>query len=197
MNDKKLCIETEGYLKLNDNIGYAAYEATPYSVLEKLVSCYPFQKEDCFVDFGCGLGRVICFVANSGCNNVIGIEVNTALFKLLRKNVKSSGLSKRISIYHQKAEKAFIPPEVNKCFFYNPFYLKYFIKVYNNLINYSNSETILLFLYDAAKEYIAFLESKVNVILEACIDCGTKCGNLYVYRVNNKNGITSHRNNSK
>lgn len=181
--DKLLNVETEGYQKVGNPLGYAQYDATPYEMLIKMIEMYPFSKNDCFVDFGCGKGRVVCFAANNGCKNVIGIEFNKSLYKTLLKNLDEVKNSEHIRVFNQKAETWKIEPELNKCFFYNPFYLKYFIKVYNNIIRYSQSKDILLFLYDAASEYQSFLNSRKNVFLENRIKGEAGLGDLLIYRV--------------
>lgn len=181
--NKLLNIETEGYMKINNPIGYAEYDATPYEVLNRMIEEYPFSMEDCFVDFGCGKGRVVCFAADNGCCNVIGIEFNEIIYEILLENISKIQHSNNIRTFNQKAETWAIDPKLNKCFFYNPFYLKYFIKVYNNIIRYSQSKNILLFLYDAASEYQKFLNSQKNVILEKCIKGGRGLGDLLIYRV--------------
>lgn len=183
MTDKDLGIITEGYIKLNDKMGYAQYEATPYLVLEKMIEYYPFNEGDCFIDFGCGLGRVLCFVAKFGCANTIGVEVNETIFKKLYCNVINSGQEGKIKLYNQKAESVSIDSKVNKCFFYNPFYLKYFIKVYYNILRDVKSDIVRIFLYDAAKEYRVFLNTRQEACIEKIIECGKCCSKMWVYKI--------------
>ncbi|MGL5381779.1 class I SAM-dependent methyltransferase [Clostridium sp.] len=181
--DEKLGIITYGYKKTNNKKSYANYDATPYQVLEYMTTYYPFDKDDYFVDFGCGLGRVICFVALNGCKNVIGIEVNKEIFEQLEKNVEKNKHKGNIEIINQCAEKALINPRVNKCFFYNPFYLKHFIKVFYNLISQTSEELIYIFLYDAAIEYIKFLDTQNNVKLDRIINFTGGAGDLFIYKI--------------
>lgn len=166
--------------KTDNPKGYADYEATPYKVLIKMLEKYPFDKTDCFADFGCGKGRVICFSANNGCNNVIGIEYNKKIFEDLLQNVKKIG-GESISVINQKAEEWHCVPELNRCFFFNPFYLKHFIKVYYNILHYSKRKTIHLFLYDAAVEYQKFLNKQKDVCLVDIIQGDPGQGNLMIY----------------
>ena len=175
---------TEGYERVNNPHGYAEYDATPYLVLEKMILEYPFVEDDCFVDFGSGKGRVICFAAEHGCHNVIGIEYNEGLYLESLENIRNFALMDCINVYNQKAETYIEYENVNKCFFYNPFYLKYFIKVYKNIVQYSKIRNVLFFLYDAAIEYRRFLATQKNVKLETCIRINDICGKLWVYSVN-------------
>ena len=170
-------------MRVNNPIGYAEYDATPYEVLNRMIEEYPFSDQDCFADFGCGKGRVVCFAANNGCCNAVGIEFNKKLYGILLDNISKTQCRDNIRTFNQKAETWEIDRNLNKCFFYNPFYLKYFVKVYNNVIRYSRSKNILFFLYDAASEYLRFLNSQKNVVFEKCIKCGDGLGDLWVYSV--------------
>ncbi|MBQ8175054.1 MAG: class I SAM-dependent methyltransferase [Clostridia bacterium] len=181
--DELLNIRTEGYMNVGNPVGYAEYDATPYSILEKMVQAYPFAPEDCFVDFGCGKGRVICFAANHGCQNVIGVEYNDQIYQALSENVVGSRQRAHIRIVHGRAETLEIDQRLNKCFFYNPFYLKYFIKIYNNIMNFSRAKSVLLFMYDAAEEYRRFLNRQKNAVCESRIRDRDSMRELLVYRV--------------
>lgn len=177
--DEILKIDTEGYKKISTKRGYANYDATPYYVLYRLFKDYEFDENDCLVDFGCGLGRVICFASVMGCRKVIGIEVNEFIFHKLQKNVRQY----KVEVINSAAEKVNLN-NVNKCFFFNPFYLKYFIKVFNNLMNLSRKK-ITLFLYDPAKEYIDFLKREPNVRLQEKKKYGSQYGYIYIYIIGN------------
>lgn len=173
-------LRSDEYEKTDNPTGYADYEATPREILVEMVEKYPFDKNDCFVDFGCGKGRVICFSAENGCRNVIGIEYNKKIFESLQRSIEGTYIN-TLRIFNQKAEEWHGVPEVNKCYFYNPFYLKYFIKVFNNILSYSKRKKIYLFLYDAAIEYKKFLSKKKYVNLVEVIKGDHGWGNLMVY----------------
>lgn len=178
-----MMIRSGEYEKTDNPIGYADYEATPHDILVKMVTRYPFEENDCFVDFGCGKGRVICFSAENGCKNVIGIEYNKKIFESLQKNIEEL-YRDTIRIFNLKAEDWRCAPETNKCYFYNPFYLKYFIKVLHNILNCSERQVIYLFLYDAAMGYQTFLSRQKYIRLTEVIKGNHGQGDLMIYTIN-------------
>lgn len=95
--DKLLSIKTTGnHEGPSAQVHYHRYEPTPYAALEQLFSCYTLSKRDCFVDMGCGKGRVAFFVHHLFHLSVTGIEMNPSLYEAALRNQAS---------YNQKGKR--------------------------------------------------------------------------------------------
>lgn len=117
----------------NDSPLNHIYEVTAYSFLEYLFDRYPFAPEDHLVDFGCGKGRVLIMAAEYGCLNLTGYEINKERCIILKKNIESYAQTKKPARFHilnMNAEKATIYPDQNIFYFFEPFHLKIFIRVF-------------------------------------------------------------------
>jgi SAM-dependent methyltransferase len=165
ISDLTLGIDTEGYIELDNKPGYANYEPTPYSMLERLFTLYPFTEDSCFADFGCGLGRAVFSAAYFGCPKVYGIEVNPEIYGRLLKNresfAKATNNGSEIHISNCDARQAVVTPDMNTFFFFNPFYLKHFIPVLNRIEESfrQNRRNIRMFLYLPHDAYGSYLKS--------------------------------------
>ena len=73
-----------------------------------------------------------------------------------QKNAVSGG---KVSFMLQNAENYEVPPEVNRCYFFNPFSVEILRKVMSRVIEsyYNNPREIYLFFYYPSKEYISYL----------------------------------------
>jgi 16S rRNA G966 N2-methylase RsmD len=187
--ERKLFIKSDGYIVLNNKYGYSNYEPTSYIMLKKLFSKYNFDKHDHLIDFGCGLGRVLIFSSYMNCSKVTGIEVNEQMYNMALKNIKNYKNSSIINIIKIAAENFIIPEDANKFFFFNPFYLRYFIKVTNNILKClrQNYRDIYIFLYAPSEHYINYLKTNkffklVDIIHAKKICLGSS--NIYVYTIN-------------
>jgi precorrin-6B methylase 2 len=66
------------------------YDYSCYGLILKMVDKLKLDPDDVFVDLGCGLGRVVCFVAaKKKLKKVIGIEARQDIFNMALDNVKS------------------------------------------------------------------------------------------------------------
>lgn len=159
--EAKLHSKTNGYMVLNNRYGYSNYEPTSYIMMKKLFGRYPFSNKDHLVDFGCGLGRVIIFSSYMKCPKVTGIENDEKMYTNALKNINNFNKN-NINLVKISAEKFTMPNNANKFFFFDPFNLKYFIRVINNIINSlrENFREIYIFLYDTNEYYIKYLNSE-------------------------------------
>ena len=131
--DKLLQIKTAGRDETNADAYHHPYEPTPYSVLERLADSGFFGKEDMVLDYGCGKGRVGFFLS-------------------YRTKAKADFVL-------MKAEEYEVPPQVNRCYFFNPFSEEILHKVMARIIEsyYEHPREIFLFFYYPADEYVAYL----------------------------------------
>jgi hypothetical protein len=149
--------------EMNNHLHYRGYEATPYYALEQFISRMNPNIYVNMVDFGSGKGR-IPFFFNSVCSGqYIGVEYNYDIYINSIRNLRkySENYYNKIQFVFTKAENYHIQRTQNYFYFFNPFSLKIFIKVFNNILN-SYMETrreINLIFFSPPIEYIAFLES--------------------------------------
>ena len=121
-------------------VHYNRYEATPYIALDKLFETYSLDKTDELVDFGCGRGRVIFYIHNRFGIPVTGIEAHDKTYEeaLRNKNAylhRAKHIKAPIRILYGPAENYEIKPTENRFYFFNPFSIKIFRKVINNILD--------------------------------------------------------------
>ena len=117
--DKRLQIKTVGRDEENADEYRYPYEPTPYCVLERLVDSGLIGKENTVLDYGCGKGRVDFFLAYRTKAKTIGIEYDERIYAAALENQKNA-LAKA-EIVPARAEGYALPPEVDRCYFFNPF----------------------------------------------------------------------------
>ena len=80
----------------------------------------------------------------------------------------------RTEFVHANAETYAVPPEVNRCYFFNPFSVEILQKVMARIMEsyYENPREILLFFYYPADAYISYLMSVDELEVFDEIDCG-------------------------
>jgi len=132
--EKEIGVHTTGNRKLEqERKSYFSYQPTSYEALNRVFEKYPFNEEDQFIDFGCGLGRVLFCAEKFGCNDVIGVEVNEVIYSELLDNIEKYEGKSKIRAYLCAAEKFHIESKANKFFFFNPFYKRHLVTVVNNI----------------------------------------------------------------
>lgn len=146
------------------NPQYCNYEGTPYFALNYLTShTNLFRHPINLVDFGSGKGRLL-FYFNDCCPGVYtGVEYDPVLFDCSLKNLHSyeQYFRHRINLIHEKAEKYSIRSDQDVFYFFNPFSLKIFMKVYIHIIEsyQTHPRKITLLFFSPAEEYIRFLST--------------------------------------
>lgn len=164
--DQALRIRTAGIREWRDrSVPYHRYEATPYEALETLFQHYKIRQTDRVVDFGCGRGRVSFYIHNRFKVPVKGIEVNELTFAeaLDNKAVYRQGaghISAPIRFMYGLAEQYEVKPIDTKFYFFNPFSVKIFKQVVQNIINSvkTHPRSVDLILYYPTAEYKSFLK---------------------------------------
>ena len=157
--DKLLQIQTCGRDALGADEYHHPYEPTPYSVLERLADSGLIGKDDVVLDYGCGKGRVGFFLSYRTKAKTIGIEYDERIYQDALENQKTTISRIKPDFVLTRAEEYEVPPEVNRCYFFNPFSVEILHKVMARLIEswYDRPREIFLFFYYPADEYISYL----------------------------------------
>ena len=157
--DKLLQIKTGGRDELGADEYHHPYEPTPYSVLERLANSGLIGKDDVVLDYGCGKGRVGCFLSNRTKAKTIGIEYDDRIYREALENQKTTISRIKPDFVLNKAEEYEVPPKVNRCYFFNPFSVEILHKVMARICEswYKHPREVFLFFYYPANEYISYL----------------------------------------
>ena len=171
--DKRLQIKTTGRDEVNADQYRFPYEPTPYSVLERLEGSGLFSGKNLVVDYGCGKGRVGFFLSNRTGANAIGIEYDERIYQIARENQKTA-LRAKATFVQARAETYPVPPEVDRCYFFNPFSVEILRKVMAKILNsyYEAPREILLFFYYPSAEYLSYLMTVDELAFYDEIPCG-------------------------
>jgi SAM-dependent methyltransferase len=100
------------------------YVATPKYEFNKVIAHLDIDaKKYCFVDFGCGMGRVLLYAMDYKFSRVIGVEFSKYLADIARSNVSnwSRKYSGEVQIITGDAVEFVIPNEPCVLWFFNPF----------------------------------------------------------------------------
>ena len=155
--DKLLQIRTCGRDETNADEYHHPYEPTPYSVLERLENSGFFGRGDVVLDYGCGKGRVGFFLSYRTKARTIGIEYDEHIYLDALENCRTARAKPDFLL--TRAEEYTVPPEVNRCYFFNPFSVEILHTVMARICKswYENPREIFLFFYYPADEYISCL----------------------------------------
>ena len=172
--DKLLKIKTSGRDASNSDQYRYPYEPTPYSVLERLANSGLIRKRDVVLDYGCGKGRVDFFLSYQTKANTIGIEYDERIYQGVLENMKNAVSRAKTEFVLARAEEYEVPPEVNKCYFFNPFSVELLRKVMVRIIQsyYEKPREVFLFFYYPSEEYISYLMTVDALEFYDEIDCG-------------------------
>lgn len=157
--DKLLQIKTVGRDETNADEYHHPYEPTPYSVLERLANSGFIGKDDVVLDYGCGKGRVGFFLSCRRSAKTVGIEYDERIYQSALENQKTTISRIKPDFVLTKAEEYEVPPEINRCYFFNPFSVEILHKVMARICEswYEHPREVFLFFYYPADEYISFL----------------------------------------
>ena len=157
--DKLLRIKTVGRDETNADQYHHPYEPTPYCVLERLASSGLIGKDDVVLDYGCGKGRVGFFLSYRTKATAVGIEYDDRIYKSAIENRKTAISKAKADFVLTRAEAYEVPPEVNRCYFFNPFSVEILRKVMARIIEsyYENPREVFLFFYYPTGDYMACL----------------------------------------
>ena len=157
--DLSLQIHTIGRDETNADQHHHPYEPTPYSVLERLADSGLIRGEDTVLDYGCGKGRVDFFLSYRTKARTIGIEYDDHIYRGALENQCTAVSTARAEFVPANAETYPVPPEVTRCYFFNPFTVEILRKVMARILEsyYEDPREIFLFFYYPADEYLAYL----------------------------------------
>lgn len=172
--DKILQIKTIGRDDTNSDEYRYPYEPTPYSVLERLAATDLFGKDDVVLDYGCGKGRVSFFISYRTQAKSIGIEYDKGIYQSALENQKTAHKRAKADFVLTRAEEYEVPPEVNRCYFFNPFSVEILQKVMARIIDsyYADPREILLFFYYPSDEFMCYLMTLDELEFYDEIECG-------------------------
>ena len=171
--DLSLRIQTCGRDELGADEYHHPYEPTPYSVLERLADSGLIGKDDVVLDYGCGKGRVGFFLSYRAKAKTIGIEYGERIYQGALANQKTTISRRKPDFMLTRAEEYEVPPEVNRCYFFNPFSVEILHKVMARIITswYENPRELFLFFYYPADEYISYLMTVDELAFYDEIEC--------------------------
>ena len=157
--DQRLQIRTTGRDDTLADEYHHPYEPTPYSVLERLAGSGFFGKDDVVLDYGCGKGRVGFFLSYRTKASTVGIEYDARIHQAALENRKTTISRVKPDFVLTRAEAYEVPPNVNRCYFFNPFSVEILHKVMARILEsyYTNPREIFLFFYYPSDEYISYL----------------------------------------
>ena len=169
--EETLGIQTIGRDETGADQYHHPYEPTPYSVLERLAQSGLIGQKDVVLDYGCGKGRVDFFLSYRVKAQTIGIEYDEHIYQGAVENQRTACAKARFVL--AKAEAYGVPPEVNRCYFFNPFSVEILHKVMARIIEsyYENPREMFLFFYYPADEYIAYLMTVEELEFYDEIEC--------------------------
>ena len=137
------------------------YEPTPYEILDEFFDQYPLSKQDSFVDYGCGLGRVIFYIHHRFQCKACGIEYNKEYYENCLENLASyKGTHKEvISFYHMAAQNYPVEDDQTVFYFFNPFSIEIFMHTLGQIQEsiYRTPRKVKLIMYYPDSEYMYYL----------------------------------------
>ena len=133
--DKLLQIKTTGRDETNADEYHHPYEPTPYSVLERLAKSGLIGTEEVVLDYGCGKGRVGFFLSYRTKAKTIGIEHDERIYRDALENGQTTISRFKPDFVLTRAEEYEVPPDVNRCYFFNPFSVEILHKVMARIID--------------------------------------------------------------
>ena len=156
--DRRLRIDTAGLDAREADADRARYEPTPYAVLERLAESGWIGRDDRVLDYGCGKGRAVLFLAaRLGCR-ATGVDFSEKLIADAEANRRRCPARERAAFVCCPAERYAVRDE-NAFFFFNPFSEKVLRVVLQRLRRswYAAPRTMRLYCYYPSDEFAACL----------------------------------------
>ncbi len=171
--DRLLKIKTMGRDDSNADQYRYPYEPTPYAVLERLANSGWIRKGDTLLDYGCGKGRVDCYLSYQTRCHSIGVEYDPRIYEAAAENKKTAVSGGRTEFVLADAGEFPVPKAVNRAYFFNPFSVELLQKVIRRILDswYERPREIRLFFYYPSDEYLAYLMTVDELMFADEIDC--------------------------
>ena len=169
--DRRLHIRTIGR-EDESSADYSPYEPTPYAVLERISDSGVIRRRHRVLDYGCGKGRAVIFLASVvGCR-ATGVDYSKKLIDLARENARTSGKGDRTRFICSLAEQ-YVPADEDVFFFFNPFSARVFGAVLRRLEAswLARPREMRVCCYFPSDEYLACLAAVPALKPLAEIDC--------------------------
>jgi hypothetical protein len=140
--ERGLAASTQTALRLED-LGLAApgrtgYEPSGWLWLRRALRGCRITREDVFVDFGSGLGRVVYAAArHHPFGRVIGVELSERYNEVARRNIEHARRRLRcpdVEIVTADATQWLVPDEMTYAYLFNPFKGEVFAAVLDNIL---------------------------------------------------------------
>ena len=171
--DRILGIQTAGRDDTGADQYHHPYEPTPYCVLERLADSGLIRREDVVVDYGCGKGRVDFFLSHRTGAGTVGIEYDERIYAAAQENRQTARSGSGARFVPGRAETWEVPPEVTRCYFFNPFSVEILRKVMARILEswYGQPREILLFFYYPTDEFLSYLMTVEELDFYDEIEC--------------------------
>lgn len=171
--DRLLKIRTTGRDDSRSDQYHYPYEPTPYCVLERLAQSGWIGKKNVAADYGTGKGRVCFFLSYQTRCRSVGIEYDERIYASAMENLKTAVSGGRVSFVRENAEQYQVGPDVDCCYFFNPFSEEILQKVLGKIEEscYEKPRKILLFFYYPSDEYVSCLMTRETLMFADEIDC--------------------------
>lgn len=171
--DKLLQIHTTGRDETKADQCHHPYEPTPYCVLERMADSSFFGEGDVVLDYGCGKGRVGFFLSYRTKAKTIGIEYDDRIYGGALENQKSTVAGAGVDFVLSKAEDYTVPPEVNRCYFFNPFSGEILHKVMARILEsyYEDPRELFLLFYYPSDDFLSYLMTVEELEFYDEIEC--------------------------
>lgn len=177
--DQKLKIQTIGRDDSMEDVYHHPYEPTPYCVLERLVESGYIESDHVVVDYGCGKGRVGCFLHQQlGCDT-IGVEFDESTWQQAQRNAQMIGQGDSIS--GQGKGVSFVCADAagyevscgDRFYFFNPFSVEILWSVIGRILAsyYEDPREMLFLFYYPDEAYVAQLMIQPELLFVDEIDC--------------------------
>ena len=171
--DRLLKIKTLG--RDDSNADQYRYPSAPppYAVPERPANSGRIRKGDTLLDYGCGKGRVDCYLSYQTRCHSIGVEDDPRIYETAAENQKTAVSGGRTEFVLADAGEFPVPGAVNRAYFFNPFAVALSQKVIRRILDswYEVSREIRLFFYYPSDEYLAYLMTVDELVFADEIDC--------------------------
>lgn len=140
--ERRLHVRTDGRVELAD-LGLPSeyrvqYQPSSWLTLPRVLRRSEVSPDDVFIDFGCGMGRMVLEAALFyPLARVIGVELSPELARVAQRNIDRNQRrlkARQVEIVASDVLEYEIPDDVTIAFFYNPFYGPIFAYVVRGLI---------------------------------------------------------------
>lgn len=113
--------------------GYDAHMMTNIDSAEEFypftADCLPKEPGCCVLDLGCGTGRAGFFLSYRTGAQTVGIEYDPRIYGDALENRRTTLSRVKPDFVLTRAEEYAVPPNVNRCYFFNPFSVEILHKV--------------------------------------------------------------------